>query len=193
MHYLNVRHAPQIKKGPDITTRKELGAPRLVRSWLAADLGQAADYTAIVAGQTYAATERTYQRGKFEMVENQVLERTVQSYRVVNAHRPRLGTTYLAIAAQIDAFLEDLPDADLIVDATGVGRGVVDILRTRNLRPIAITHHRRDRCGGGKRIRFPGTKVRAGVGADCHLAGGPAAHLPRVGARRRAGTGDRGL
>ena len=129
----------QLSKDPGVITRKEMGEPRLVRHWLAADLGQAADYTAVVAGQTFAAIERTYQRGKYELNESLVLERTIQSYRVVNAHRPRLGTSYPAVAGQLDAFLDDLPDADLIVDGTGVGRGVIDILRARNLKPIAIT------------------------------------------------------
>lgn len=130
---------PKLRTGHDIETRVELGEPRFVRNWLSADLGQAADYSALIAGQTWVSIERTHQRGAYEMQQTLVLERGIQSYRVVNAHRPRLGTSYPAIAAQIDAFLEDLPDADLLVDGTGVGKGVIDILRSRNLRPIAIT------------------------------------------------------
>jgi len=68
-----------------------------------------------------------------------VLDRRVYSFRVVNAHRPALGTSYPVIGAQVKAILEDLPNADLIVDATGVGRGVVDILRGIGLHPHAVT------------------------------------------------------
>lgn len=135
----NIPSRPKLRTGPGMQTRVELGEPRFMRNWLSADLGQAADYTAIVVGQTFVTTERTYQKSQFAVVETPAIERAIQSYRVVNAHRPRLGTSYPVIAAQLAAFLEDLPDADLVVDATGVGRGVVDILRARNLRPVAIT------------------------------------------------------
>ena len=130
---------PKLRRGSDIETRVELGEPRFVRNWLACDLGQSADYTALLAGQTWTATEWTWQRGGFEANETLAVTREVRSYRIVQAHRPRLGTSYPVIGAQIAAFLEDLPDADLIVDATGVGRGVIDIMRGRSLRPIAIT------------------------------------------------------
>lgn len=130
---------PQLLSGPGVQTRVEMGEPRFARHWLAADLGQAADYTALVAGQTFITMERTYQRSEFAAVETLVVERPITTFRIIAMHRPRLGSTYPVIARQIGVWLEDLPDADLIVDATGVGRGVVDILRSQNLRPIAVT------------------------------------------------------
>jgi hypothetical protein len=65
--------------------------------------------------------------------------REIRSFEIVNAHRPMLGTDYYLIARQIAAWVIGLPDCDLIIDATGVGKGVLDILRSLALHPIAIT------------------------------------------------------
>ena len=124
---------------PTSRRARSKGPHVLARPWVAVDLGQAADYTAILVGQTYTTSERTYQRHKCEPNEEMVLERVIQSFRIVGAHRPSLGTSYPIIGAQIRAILDDMPDADLIVDATGVGRGVIDILRGLGLHPVAIT------------------------------------------------------
>ncbi len=139
MHHRLPPPRPRFRTEANIETRVELEQPRFVRNWLSADLGQANDYSALLAGQTFSATERTYQRAPFECFETLLPTREVRSYRIVAAHRPALGTTYPAVAAQVAAFLESLPDADLIVDGTGVGKAVVDVMRARGLRPIAIT------------------------------------------------------
>ena len=56
--------------------------------------------------------------------------------------RLRLGTPYPAVADHVIALLETAPlkgQTQLVVDATGVGRPVVDMLRQRGLTPVAIT------------------------------------------------------
>lgn len=56
--------------------------------------------------------------------------------------RLRLGTPYPAVADHVRELL-DRPElkghTQLVVDATGVGRPVVDMLRQRGLEPVAIT------------------------------------------------------
>jgi hypothetical protein len=43
------------------------------------------------------------------------------------------------LTTQIALFLQSMPDADLICDATGVGRAVIDSLRAASMKPISIT------------------------------------------------------
>jgi hypothetical protein len=88
------------------------------------DLGQAADFTALVA-----------------------VERTAEGYAVPLIARTR-GRSYPEIVARVADLMTEAPIADnshLIVDATGVGRPVMDMLRGADLNPIAVTIH-----GGGK-------------------------------------------
>ncbi len=87
------------------------------------DLGQASDYTAI------AIVEKTGEHGD-----------TGAPLNVRHLQRYPLGTTYPAIVEAVAGIVSRLPDgARLAVDATGVGRPVVDLLRTAGLRPIAVT------------------------------------------------------
>lgn len=87
------------------------------------DLGQAQDYTAI------AVVERKEHEGGSE-------------YHVRHLERPRLGTPYPAIAERVRQLLTTEPlrgRAVLVVDATGVGAPVVDLLRRAGLSPVAVT------------------------------------------------------
>jgi hypothetical protein len=122
-----------------IITRTEITPPQFSRNWVSADLGQAADFTALIVGQTWVSTERISCRDWRSPNERLISEKRLSSYRIVAAHRPQLGTPYPAVGQQIELFLQDLPDADLVVDATGVGRAVVDLLRNRGMKPIAIS------------------------------------------------------
>lgn len=91
---------------------------------LGLDLGQAKDYTAIG-----------------------VLERHSNSweptaYHLRHLERPRLGTSYPAIVQRVAELLDAYPlygCTALVVDATGVGAPVVDLLRQADLSPIALT------------------------------------------------------
>jgi len=90
------------------------------------DLGQAQDYTALVAieRKAYRYDPRPYE------------------YHIRHLERPKLGTPYPAIVEQVQALMRSrqlLNQATLVVDATGVGRPVVDLFRKAGLRPVAIT------------------------------------------------------
>jgi hypothetical protein len=90
---------------------------------LGVDLGQAHDYTAIALIEAH--------RGP--------------SYNLTLLERPELKTSYPRIVQRVVEMMKKLkglvPDehCQLVVDATGVGRPVVDLMRERGLAPIPVT------------------------------------------------------
>ncbi len=95
---------------------------------IAADLGQAVDYTAISIIQR---TEGTSPAGRPEA-----------HYQLRYLHRPPLGTRYPTIVADCQDLLRRAPlseDTPLVVDKTGVGIAVVDMFTAAGMRPVAIT------------------------------------------------------
>lgn len=88
------------------------------------DLGQMSDYTAI------AILEQTMPEGAEQY-----------HYAVRHLERPRLGTYYPQIVQRVGQMLATpaLQGARLIVDATGVGVGVVDLFREASIPLTAIT------------------------------------------------------
>lgn len=98
---------------------------------LGLDLGQAQDYTALVT-----------------------VEQKDDRHDVVDIKRYPLGTPYPAIVASVQEMLAQptLRDAALVVDATGVGRPVVDMFRADGCTPTPVmitggTHAHRDDNG----------------------------------------------
>ena len=112
------------------------------------DLGQASDYTAI------AIVEKAGEHGD-----------TGAALNVRHLQRYPLGTTYPAIVEAVAGIVAVLPDrAVLAVDATGVGRPVVDLLRAAGLRPIAVTVTGGDTATNeGMNWRIPKRELVTGV------------------------------
>ena len=81
-----------------------------------ADIGQAQDPTALA-----------------------VVETASRDVRVRHLERLPLGTPYPRVVRRIAGLVQALPDAALVVDATGVGRPVIDQLRAAGLSPEAVT------------------------------------------------------
>jgi hypothetical protein len=107
------------------------------------DLGQQRDYTAISvlergyvpAGEKYNAKYR--HKGREVYAARQPVRR---EYHVRHLERPELGTPYPKIAARVVELLKSLGGAPvLVVDATGVGRPVVDMLRHRLIQDLEGT------------------------------------------------------
>ncbi len=96
------------------------------------DLGQAQDYSAL------CVVERS-------VVEEQGTGRKVGYHAVRHLHRWKLGTPYTEIVEDVAELTarHPLPGSTLAVDATGVGRAVVDMFRVADLPvrmvPISIT------------------------------------------------------
>jgi hypothetical protein len=74
---------------------------------------------------------------------NYEVRRTVDlHYTVRMLHRPRLGTSFPAIVAQVTSIMQDLPpmpkEAVLVFDGTGLGAPVVQMARKEGLKVISI-------------------------------------------------------
>jgi hypothetical protein len=112
------------------------------------DLGQASDYTAIaVLEKTIAPPETAMFSPVGESPSNRLVEGSMV-YDLVYLKRPKLGTPYDTIAMRVcDLICElepqgafgELGQVTLSVDGTGVGRGVVDMLRSAFQRRGAST------------------------------------------------------
>jgi len=98
------------------------------------DLGQSRDPTAIAVIE-----ERTEPLEPGTLQPNPETRTTLD---VRHLERLPLRTSYPDVIAHVQQMLASAPlrgNARLIVDATGVGKPVVDLLRKANLRPVAIT------------------------------------------------------
>ena len=102
-----------------------MSKPRFI---VGADLGQAQDPTALA-----------------------VVERVEREFHLRLLERLPLGTPYPAVVERIGAVMEALPaPGDLVVDATGVGRPVLDMLRGAGLDPVAVS------ITAGRAVTFDG-------------------------------------
>ncbi len=94
------------------------------------DLGKSQDYTAI------SVIEEQSPPSEYEADKKQ------KKYQIRYLDRPPLGTSYIEVGNIIARLMNRPPLSDntpLIVDATGIGSPVVDMLRELELTPIAIT------------------------------------------------------
>ncbi len=90
------------------------------------DLGQQRDYTAIsVTERVYVPTGEPYHPDENEWPR----QKLSTEYRVRHLERPALGTKYTKIVERITELISKVGgEPVLVVDATGVGRPVVDML-----------------------------------------------------------------
>lgn len=103
------------------------------------DLGQVQDYTAL------AILERT--KGSRDEIH----------YHLRHLERFKLGTSYVAVVERVKGLLntQELKNrAELVVDATGVGRPMVNLLEQAGLYPIAVT------ITGGDSVTNEGSNYR---------------------------------
>ncbi len=96
-----------------------------------ADLGQAQDPTAVAVAEVHTP-----------------------EIHVRHLERLALGTPYPKVVERIADLVDQLPGAALVVDATGVGRAVLDQMRESGLEPIPVT------ITAGRFISFDGDHWR---------------------------------
>jgi hypothetical protein len=106
-----------------------------MRYFVGLDLGQASDYTAIAVleQRSEAAAPSMYERPRAA---------PPARYDCRHLERVKLGTPYPAVVERVRTLLHAPAlrgKADLVVDATGVGKPVVDLLRQEKLRPVPVT------------------------------------------------------
>jgi hypothetical protein len=120
--------------------------------FLGLDLGQAQDPTAIAVLERHEPPPTVPEPDPFAYSPRGVrvwgpdlsskAAQPQPTYHCRHLERVKLGTPYPAIAAHVKGLLNILPlknRTTLVVDATGVGRPVVDMLRQQKLAPVAIT------------------------------------------------------
>ncbi len=98
---------------------------------IGADLGQAQDPTALAVAEVHTP-----------------------EIHVRHLERLPLGTPYPKVVERIAGLVDKLPGAELVVDATGVGRAVLDQMHEANLAPVAVT------ITGGRFTSYDGTMWR---------------------------------
>jgi hypothetical protein len=117
----------------------------MIKCIVGVDLGQAADFTAIsvldIIPTQYEKQiedlepERHLPRTRMINVEGPPL-----TYHIRHLERVPIGTSYLDVVARVKEIMSRLPGgAGLVVDATGVGRPVTDMIIQEGLRPVCIT------------------------------------------------------
>lgn len=114
------------------------------------DLGQSQDFSALVVIESHRPV-----RG----IDIPLSAPTPQAtYAVRHLQRWPLGTAYPVIVQDVAALMGRVPQADgrgeLVVDHTGCGRPVVDMIRRAQLHPIAVSLH------GGDRVTREGQDYR---------------------------------
>jgi len=107
--------------------------------FIGVDVGQLRDPTAI------AIIERVDMLRKAETLPGAFeaeADRIISKYRLMYLEQPPLKTSYVSVVERVLTLLKHpslLNRATLLVDATGVGGPVIDLMRDRGLVPIGIT------------------------------------------------------
>jgi hypothetical protein len=105
------------------------------------DLGQASDYTAIGVIQQVIPDQNT-----MEIINH--APRKPAQYHLRHLERPKLGTPYPAIAERVKELMGTSPlagQAVLVIDFTGVGRPVGDMLKRAGLSFVPVSIHGGDK------------------------------------------------
>lgn len=117
----------------------------MTRYFVGLDLGQAADYTAISAIEVHPTPypvqheDRDPETRRLRTFET-VVESIPLTHHVRHLERLPIGTPYPEQVARVKEIMARLPPGtDLIVDNTGVGRAVTDMLFLEGLMPVCIT------------------------------------------------------
>jgi hypothetical protein len=110
---------PEVQKTPESPPAKESVVFGL-------DLGQVSDFTALAVDQVT------------EVPDANRAGRVVRLHAIRHMHRWHLGTAYPSIVAEVKNLLTRAPGSSLALDATGVGRAVVDLFRAAQLPPAHL-------------------------------------------------------
>lgn len=109
------------------------------------DLGQAADYTAVSVNEVIPTTYPV----KYDVIdpefhlprtESTTVESIPLKHHVRHLERFPIGTPYPDVVCRMKEIMQTLPPgSELVVDNTGVGRAVTDMLYLEDLNPVCIT------------------------------------------------------
>lgn len=110
-----------------------------MRFILGVDLGQQQDYTAIVLTEH---SRRLYDPNIADTPDWDRRPKKIRNHYVTRLiERPELGTPYPEIVERVQSMLENpaiAGETQLVVDATGVGIPVIEMMRQASLNPVGI-------------------------------------------------------
>ena len=123
------------------------------------DLGQAQDFTALTALEK-KLIKTDIKRDYLEVLPDITVAGSGKEYHLRHVERFPLGTTYPAIVSKLQDRIDAINLGEkymVVVDATGVGRPVVDLMRKNNIRctPVSFTAGEKetfDEVFGGWRV-----------------------------------------
>lgn len=108
--------------------------------YIGVDIGQALDYTAIAVLSTHQKfREKTSLPGTLQYKHEPTM--IINYYQIKHLERMALGTKYQDIVRRVQRITDNVNVARayyLIVDMTGVGRPVVELMRDANLAPVGV-------------------------------------------------------
>jgi len=111
---------------------------------IGADIGQLSDPTAIAVVECTPSSYPVPVLGRdpvsgLPREEETFVEGPPVTFAVRHLERPPLGTDYVRVVARIEELSSRLPGSLLVVDATGVGLAVCDMLAETGLQPVRVT------------------------------------------------------
>ncbi len=126
----------------------------MFRFFIGADFGQTIDYTALSVLKVYYPEDNETTVERFLRFGHSEEAKKERHYNVIHLERLPLGTSYPDQVDMLKELVEAIRSQLQVVDQTGVGRPVVDMLRDRGLEPVPVSIH-----GGDKEIHDGGYKV----------------------------------
>lgn len=117
----------------------------MIKCLVGVDLGQAADFTAIsvmdiIPTKYEKQIEDLHPMYRVPRDRMITVEGSPLTYHIRHLERLPIGTSYPDVVVRIKDILAHLPTgAGLVVDNTGVGRPVTDMIIQQGLRPVCIT------------------------------------------------------
>ncbi len=140
---LHWRIPPPIRPDPTLEVTFQDTEGQATGFFVGLDLGQSKDFTALVVNERVEAQRIRFERTPFAPVPSEVERKPLIRHRFTFLHRFALGTPYPDVVDTVGKVLKQLPvrrdPPALYVDATGVGRPVVDTMRAKGLRPVGVT------------------------------------------------------
>ena len=107
------------------------------------DLAQSTDRTVIMVGQLFQVDEGP----------KEVLHLHVRHLEILPQHQSYTDQVERIVALKLSSPIHELASAPMVVDATGVGRPVIDLMRERNLNPTPVTFTGGDRSSFDDELR----------------------------------------
>lgn len=107
------------------------------------DLGQARDFSTVIINEVNFATRVHMQQAEYEPLPGEARREQVAHHRLRHVERIPLGTSYPEVIDRVAEVLARVPAMPrppvLVVDATGCGRPVMDLMRKSGLAPLGVT------------------------------------------------------